>query len=54
MTAEDQDWAADDGNWEDSGCDDCFCCSFGRCNSGPDSDCPTDRLGDSACPCTCE
>lgn len=31
-------------------CEDCFCCT--SCG-GPDSDCPTDAIGDSTCPCTC-
>lgn len=35
-----------------SGCDGCTCCSYDRCQRGPDSDCPTDSLGDSVCPCT--
>lgn len=41
----------DDRHYE---CDGCMCCSASGCNSGPDSLCPTDRLGDSACPCTCD
>ncbi|WP_084965293.1 hypothetical protein [Thermoactinospora rubra] len=34
------------------GCEDCFCCPFGGCG-GPNSQCPTDSIGDSSCPCTC-
>lgn len=33
-----------------SGCEDCFCCPDG-CASG---NCPTDSVGASACPCTCD
>ena len=33
-------------------CEDCSCCTAAGCHTGPDSTCPTDRLGDSACPCT--
>lgn len=33
-------------------CEDCFCCTAFGCHTGPDSTCPTDRLGDSVCPCT--
>lgn len=39
---------------DDDSCDSCTCCSFWRCRSGPDSDCPTDSAGDSVCPCTCD
>lgn len=39
----------DDPYWE---CDDCTCCSAANCHTGPDSGCPTDSLGDFACPCT--
>lgn len=33
-------------------CEDCFCCTASGCHAGPDATCPTDRLGDSVCPCT--
>jgi hypothetical protein len=33
-------------------CEDCGCCTASGCHTGPDSTCPTDRLGDSVCPCT--
>ena len=33
-------------------CEGCFCCTAFGCHTGPDSTCPTDRLGDSVCPCT--
>ncbi len=38
-----------DDAYEEYGCPDCMCCM----NCVDDPDCPTDRLGDSACPCTC-
>lgn len=34
------------------GCEDCSCCVASGCHTGPGSICPTDRLGDSVCPCT--
>ena len=33
-------------------CEDCSCCTASGCHQGPDSTCPTDRLGHSVCPCT--
>lgn len=33
-------------------CPCCSCCSEEGCRRGPDSDCPTDSLDDSVCPCT--
>lgn len=33
-------------------CDDCSCCDAAGCRMGLGSTCPTDRLGDSVCPCT--
>lgn len=33
-------------------CEDCGCCTAPGCRTGTDSTCPTDRLGDSVCPCT--
>lgn len=33
-------------------CEDCSCCTVTGCHQGPDSTCPTDRLGHSVCPCT--
>ena len=33
-------------------CEDCFCCTASGCRMGLGSTCPTDRLGDSVCPCT--
>lgn len=33
-------------------CEDCSCCIATGCHQGPDSTCPTDRLGHSVCPCT--
>jgi len=35
-------------------CEDCSCCIASGCHPGPGSTCPTDRLGDSVCPCTGE
>jgi hypothetical protein len=34
------------------GCAGCTCCSDELCHRGPDSDCPTDSIGDFVCPCT--
>lgn len=33
-------------------CEECSCCAASGCHPGPGSTCPTDRLGDSVCPCT--
>lgn len=33
-------------------CEDCSCCIASGCHQGPDSTCPTDRLGHCVCPCT--
>jgi len=42
-----EDWDAGRGQ-----CDDCTCCTASGCRVGLGSTCPTDRLGDSVCPCT--
>lgn len=34
-------------------CEGCMCCSEDGCG-GPDSDCSTNSIGDSTCPCTCD
>ncbi|MFI6819225.1 hypothetical protein ACIBG7_43040 [Nonomuraea sp. NPDC050328] len=34
-------------------CGDCGCCTEGACG-GPNPECPTNYLGDSTCPCTCD
>ena len=44
-----EDWDAGRGQ-----CDDCTCCTASGCRVGLGSTCPTDRLGDSVCPCTGE
>jgi hypothetical protein len=33
-------------------CDGCTCCSSQGCTRDERSECPTDSLGDSICPCT--
>lgn len=33
-------------------CEGCGCCSAAGCHRFADATCPTDSLGDSACPCT--
>lgn len=33
-------------------CDSCTCCYSSGCHSREGSECPTDSLGDSICPCT--
>lgn len=32
-------------------CDDCSCCTTAQCREGH---CPTNSIGDSICPCTCD
>lgn len=32
-------------------CDDCGCCTHAQCS---EKCCPTDSIGDSVCPCTCD
>lgn len=42
-----------DYDYDDRNCPDCMCCTAEGCRFGEGSTCPTDRLGDYACPCTC-
>lgn len=39
---------------DDRYCGDCMCCTAEGCRMGPDSTCPTNQLGESQCPCTCD
>lgn len=38
----------------DDGCGDCLCCPSGCSGAEPDATCPTNSLGESVCPCTCD
>ena len=35
-------------------CGDCMCCTEEQCGSLTDNECPTNTLGESTCPCTCD
>jgi hypothetical protein len=39
-------------DYSSGGCDGCGCCTHEGCHRFAGATCPTDSLGDSACPCT--